>query len=76
MCSESQVEVWPRSRLGMTFQASISGALLTSLLNEVDHSDFPTFGILYGAYQMRIRQIMSDTHENGNLSESVLGMTY
>jgi hypothetical protein len=76
MCvGRSRVDVWLGSVFMTSFQASISGAVLTSLLNEVDHSDFPSFGILYGSYQMRIRQIMSDTHENGNLSESILGMT-
>jgi hypothetical protein len=59
----------------MAFKTSISGALLTSLLNEADHTDHPSFGILYGSYQVVIRQIMSDTHENGNFSESVLGLS-
>jgi hypothetical protein len=58
----------------MTLKTSISGALLTALLNEADKTDQPAFGILYGSYQAVVRQIMSDTHENENLSESVLGM--
>lgn len=56
------------------FQASISGPVLTSLLNEVDHSDYPSYGILYGSYQMRIRQTMSDIHENKNIIENTLGV--
>ena len=62
-----------RSWEGM-FQASISGPVLTSLLNEVDHSDYPSYGILYGSYQIRIRQSMSDIHENKNTIENTLGV--